>query len=121
MLYFSAFFTRWVGSWFGGTGSGEGIRTAIVWGGCIPGLQFAIAFIILVFVGNTLLSGANLGQTVGIIFTGLYIVFGLWIWIISLKAIAEAHRFSSLKAFLTQITIGVIFTVPFLLFGLLFW
>ena len=42
-LYLSAFLIRWVGSWFAGSGSSEDIRTALVWGGCVPGLQLSAA------------------------------------------------------------------------------
>lgn len=119
-LYLSAFFVRWVGSWFGGTGSGEDIRAAFAWGGWVPNLQVDILFFILTLISSTLLGDSSAGQFSATVLTSLYVAFRIWAWVVSLQAIAEAHEFSGPHALLTQITMIAIFAVPvFLLFVLI--
>ena len=121
-LYLSAFLIRWVGSWFAGSGSSEDIRTALVWGGCVPGLQLSAVLFVFALLSNTVLSGAllSLGQGSVTAFLSVYVILGCWLWIVSLKAIAEAHDFSSYLALLTQIAIVVILVVPVFLISALF-
>lgn len=120
-LYLSAFLVRWVGQhWFGGTGSGENIRAALVWGGWVPNIQIDILFFVLTLISSALAVNFSVELFSPLTLAQLYFAFRIWIWVISLKAIGEAHDFSSLLALLTQLTIVAIFAVPFFLFSVLF-
>ena len=120
-LYLSAFLVRWFGEhWFGGTGSGENIRAALVWGGWVPNIQVDVLFFVLTLISSVLAVNFSVELFSPLTLAQLYFAFKIWVWVISLKAIGEAHDFSSLLALLTQLTIAALFAVPLFLFSVLF-
>lgn len=118
--YIGAGITYFVGKWIGGTGSFRDIKTAYV----VSYIPYLI--ILVLWIVDILVAGPALFEKYGelSLMQGLFIVISslvqvaiaIWVFIISLIAVSEAHRFSMLKAFLTVIIpFGIIFALIMLL------
>ena len=107
ILYVYAFLLRWVGSWFGGQGTGEAMRTATIWGYYLPTLQWRVILLSLTVLGNAL----QFAEIAYILFAFL-VVMSIWTWTVHWRAVAEAHQFTVLKAFFATFIVAVIVGTP---------
>ena len=116
VFYLFAFVLRWVGSWFGGQGTGETVRTATLWGYYLPTAQWRLVLIILTVVSNVFqLAGA------GYFLLAFMGCMSIWTLTVYVRAVAEVHQFTVLKAvFSVLITVFIVvapFGVAFLALG----
>ena len=110
MLYLYAFMLRWIGSWFGGEGTNEGLRAATVWGYYLPAAQMELVLLLPTILSN-IFELAALNDTL----LAAMIVLTVWVFTITFRAIAEAHRFTVVKAFFTTFIASAILVLPFAL------
>ena len=125
--WISAGLAKMVGTWLGGTGRFVELKMA-----------FAVSYIPLILVGvlwipDLLILGKmlfvenfyiSLGQQIWLFVSGIInIVVGVWIFVITIMAIAEAHRFSAWRGFWTivipsvfVITVLLLLFLPFIIF-----
>lgn len=98
-LYIVGGLLKWTGSWLKGQGSHQDVRAAIAWSQ-IPVIIFFIVEMIVFFA-----IGGSLNNP---IYATIFFVFSLWAAIIFLCCLAEAHKFSFVKALLNYIITAVI-------------
>ncbi|MCH9633274.1 MAG: hypothetical protein S4CHLAM6_16270 [Chlamydiae bacterium] len=109
-LYIGGGLLKWTGSWLKGQGSYQDVRSAIAWSQ-IPVLAFFIVeVIILLIVGG---DGGNL------FYTSVLFLLSLWTAIVFLCCLAEAQKFSFLKALISSIITGVIIVAAIVILMLL--
>ncbi|MCG7334541.1 YIP1 family protein [Sporosarcina sp. ACRSM] len=109
-----------VGKWFGGIGKFEELKMAFAIS-YIPIIIGAILWIPdLLILGEALFIediDISAGKWLWLIFSGFIgVVLGIWSFIITIKAIAEAHRFSAWRGLLTVIIPSVVIIIVLLLF-----
>jgi len=119
----------WTGSWFGGTGSWEEVRTAVAWA--------SIPFIakLILWVPQLLLFGREMFTTVMpslevehnplmwaafILLELVDLILTVWYYVVLSKSIGEAHDFSAWKGFFALIIGILLFLLPFVFLGILF-
>ena len=103
-IYVFGWLYRWVGSWLGGQGSAEQVRTAIAWAG-IPSLVGGIL--------GLLAGAAGIRQGVGLgVLVIIWLILRIWQLIISCQMLGEVHRFSAWKGFGTLLIPGALLVVP---------
>ncbi|HEY1011718.1 MAG TPA: YIP1 family protein, partial [Herpetosiphonaceae bacterium] len=112
-LYLSAGLVRWTGSWLGGVATPDEARAAVAWA-TVPTLWGMLLWLPILATGgrvDAVMTLVGLAQA----------VLGIWTFVISLKCLGEAHRFSAWKALGAEILAGLIVLVPFacLLFAIL--
>lgn len=86
-VYLSGAIYTWVGRLLGGRATAAEMRTALAWA-YVPALWVAALMGLL----------ALLGVTSWTVLLGIVAVTELWLWVVQLKAIGEAHDFSSWRA-----------------------
>jgi hypothetical protein len=109
-----------VGKWFGGIGKFEELKMAFA----ISYIPFILGGILwipdLLILGEAVFIedvDISAGKWIWLIFSGFIgIVLGIWSFIITIKAIAEAHRFSAWRGLLTVIIPSVFIVIVLLLF-----
>ncbi|MFC5587652.1 YIP1 family protein [Sporosarcina soli] len=109
-----------VGKWFGGIGEFEELKMAFA----ISYIPFILGGILwipdLLILGEAVFIedvDISAGKWIWLIFSGFIgIVLGIWSFIITIKAIAEAHRFSAWRGLLTVIIPSVLIVIVLLLF-----
>ncbi len=99
VLYIVGGLLKWTGSWLKGQGSYQDVRAAIAWSQIPVLIFFIVEMIILTIVGG---DGGNL------FYATVLFLLSLWAVIIFLCCLAEAHKFSFLKALVSYIVSGVI-------------
>jgi len=128
-LYIGAAILKWSGGLIGGVATRVEMRAAIAWAQ-IPGIAAEIILLAAVLTGVPT-PQAPVSGTLPHIDPGFYkilvveVVLGLWGGIVAMYTIAEVHRFSAWRAFLTtlipalvaMVVLGVIVFVAYILFG----
>jgi len=127
-LYLGSALLTWVGGWLGGDGEHEELRVALTRGVNIPTIILG-----MIWVPQLLLFGVEMfmEQTPRIensvlltmlllLFAFIEIILGIWIFVISLMAIGEAHGFSAWKALGTMLIALVLAMIVLGIFFLLF-
>ncbi|WZY01168.1 YIP1 family protein [Bacillus sp. FSL W7-1360] len=128
-LYLAPWLNKWVGSWIGGKGTTLGLRKAQVHASLKPGIilsVIALPFVFMIgeahFISSTNEDFRFIGETFtplqmwatmawGLLqFTG-----GVWVFVLSLHAIGEAHQFSAWKSLLMGVIIVALLVVLALL------
>ncbi len=97
----------WAGRWMGGTGAFQDIRAAVAWAG-VPNIASIVIWLIQVgMFGNKVFSIIFFGMPLGnmqlkvtYICSIVSIVIMIWGFVILLKSLGEAQRFSAWKALL---------------------
>ncbi|WP_162241903.1 YIP1 family protein [Paenibacillus sp. Leaf72] len=141
-LFLSGVLYKWVGSWFGGTATRHQMYIAFARGVLAPsvliGLLWIPQFVLLgrgsftdtlVYSGG-LASGLDLPggvlMTLSLLFAIIKIVLSIWVFIIMLHAVGEAHQFSAWRALGVSLIITVaiivlvmILVLPFLVIGII--
>lgn len=125
-LYIVSALLKWTGKWIGGQGSYDDIITANAW----SNVPFIGALILWVpqlalfgqemFTSNTPIIDSNpilLFTYVGFGIIG--IIIAIWGFIIWLKCLGEAQRFSAWKALVNLLLPGLIIILPFFVIGLI--
>ena len=121
---------RWVGGWFGGVASSEECRAAMAWGSVPHVVNLALMAVLIVVFGQDLFKAAALegvGNEKAILLIGVglaQITIGIWSAVLSIKCVAEVHRFSAWKALGTfllmfLVLIGVILVIVMAVFALM--
>lgn len=126
-LVIGASIYRGVGSWYGGEGTSDEIRTAIAWAG-LPSVVTLPLFIptVLLFEGN-LFQGTTFRFEQQPLLLLLYVpviaislLASIYQFVLSVVTLAEAHRFSVWRALATIVTPILLFGIPlFLCFSFL--
>jgi Yip1 domain len=128
-IYIMAALVRWTGSWLGGRATLDECRAAIAWGSVPSAVNLALMLGLIGVFGHDLFRTTGLddvGMTKGVILlvVGLgQVVIGVWAAILTVKTVAEVHRFSawrSLSAFLliVAVMLGVIVAIVLAVFAL---
>ncbi|HEY4551948.1 MAG TPA: Yip1 family protein [Bacillaceae bacterium] len=104
-----------VGKWLGGKGTMKEMKMAVAWT-YIPMIWMMILWIPnLAFIGHEMFTKEiepDLGKALMLMFTGcLEIALGIWMMVISARAIGEVHRFSSWKGLLAMVLPGLAIAV----------
>jgi Yip1 domain len=124
---------RWTGSWLGGVANYEETRAAIAWGG-VPNAVILAAMIGLTIVfGHELFTlngmpGGRMSKAYVLIGNGsLQVVLGIWAIVLSIKCLAEVHRFSAwsalgsvILAIFALLGILIVIGILFMVLGILF-
>ncbi|MBN2501062.1 MAG: YIP1 family protein [Anaerolineales bacterium] len=132
--FFGGSYLSWVGSWFGGKATTDQARAALAWSKVplVWGFSYMVpAFLVL---GKDFLMGEYpyvISEIIGFGFSKLWLLvftftffcvgliligFGLWSFVLSVLALAEAHQFSIWKALLTLTTGFGICLLPLICF-----
>lgn len=117
-LFIAGAMLRWTGSWLGGVASSEQVRAAVAWSSVptIWGLLLWIPYLALLggdMFGSEL--GFDLDSPQGIMLLALAaaeLILGIWAFVVFLKCLGEAHRFSAWKALGASLLAGLILIVP---------
>lgn len=117
--YLGAYFLKWVGGWFGGEGTADDMRVVI---GQISGRANLMIGALLIpklliarselFASDTPNLDAN--SLFSFVFSAITVIefaLGMWLFIVSLHAIGEAHGFSAWKSFAVEFILGLILFV----------
>ncbi len=111
--YVLALVIKWTGFWFGGKGSYMDVRSAVAWVNA-PLIWLGILKLIEVILFNSVFpwteiaNGATANATPLVhLFAALNIALGIWIVVILVRVVAEAHKFSSWTA-LAAVVVAVI-------------
>jgi hypothetical protein len=106
---------RWTGSWIGGVASAQECRAAIAWGSVPQAVNLALVLGLIGVFGNDLFRSVDLeatgrGKAAILIAVGLaQIVLGIWSAVLTVKCIAEVHRFSAWKSLGALLLVGLVF------------
>ncbi|OBZ11820.1 hypothetical protein A8L34_15945 [Bacillus sp. FJAT-27264] len=122
-LYVGSFLLKIIGGWLGGQGSRAELQTALARGLFMPAVLLGLMWVPeLLFLGKEMFTSempsleSNMAALlVYFICVVLELVFGVWSFIITMKAIGEAHRFSAWKALLSSVMPILILLVLFFL------
>ncbi|WP_054709755.1 YIP1 family protein [Bacillus sp. JCM 19041] len=130
-LYLMPLLLKWVGSWIGGTGSSLDLRVAVVNSSMRTGILAGVISLPFIFmVGEYYFLNAEAINQVDIqlsqvqvwalsVLLIIALISNIWIIVLSLHAIGEAHGFSAWKALLVEvilfaITVLVILIIAFI-------
>lgn len=103
-LYVYGFLLTWCGRLLGGRGSGKEVRAALAWAN-VPAL-WATALLAVLFVAfNRMDAGLGLSLAVMVV---VMVVGTVWATVAQIKAVAEAHDFSTGRSFLAHVLAGVV-------------
>ena len=113
-LFMSAAVLRWSGSLLGGVASNVEVRAALAWSQVV-GIAGAIILLIAVLMGVSI-PQATPGSLPHLdpAFDKVMVVEGvlaIWGFVVSLKCIAEVHRFSAWRALLAALIPGIVVLV----------
>ncbi|WZY00228.1 YIP1 family protein [Bacillus sp. FSL W7-1360] len=129
-IFVAPWIYKWVGSWIGGKGSVLDLRVALIKGYYKPTLAIAALYLLLsVTLGeNSFVNDVSSGSWVmistprnvlmAVMLLVISVVGSIWVVIIFLHALGEAHKFSAWKSLLMMViiaVIGIIILVPILL------
>ncbi|MDF2927568.1 MAG: hypothetical protein K0R57_6482 [Paenibacillaceae bacterium] len=126
-LYLGSAIIKITGGWIGGQGEYSELRAAFTRGINVPTVLIGTLWVpeLLLFGADMFtsempsLAGSPVLYAIYCFFILLELVFGVWGFIISMKSIGEAHRFSAVKAFWSVLIPGGILLgilVVFMLF-----
>jgi hypothetical protein len=101
----------WAGHLFGGTGDAVAVRAAIAWAGAPAIFAAIIRMALLATLGA---DAAEEGFVVRAVDRFLDLA-DLWVVLLGLVTLAEAHRFSVLRALATSLLGSVVFVLPVVL------
>jgi hypothetical protein len=118
-VYILGLLLKWVGHWFGGEGSYLEVRSAVAWSN-VPIIWLCVlkAFELLL-IGSVVPMGLNDQMAnptmapLAYAFLGINLLLSVWIVVILVRTVAEAHRFGSWHSLFALILSLVIFTVGF--------
>lgn len=99
MLYFLGGLLKWTGSWLGGKGTYQEIRSAIAWAQ-LPVICFFILEMVVLWIVK--------GDSGSLFYTTLLFITGLWSAIILLCCLSEAHQFTFFRAFINYLISSLI-------------
>ncbi|TSB47669.1 YIP1 family protein [Alkalicoccobacillus porphyridii] len=135
MLYLSSWISAVVGRWIGGNGRAADLRVATMRGWMIPSLAtLFISFIDFLLRGDEyFISPAartepreivgfieSLSSGMNSILVIPYFIVSIWVFVIYLKSIGEAHNFSAWMSLLMTIIIVALIFIPLVFIVLLF-
>ncbi len=109
-LYFEGWIYTLTGSWIGGKGTFVDLKCAVGWKN-YPSILTALLY------GLTILAIPN--PWLEALFGFLYLVFGIWGFIILVNLVGEAHRFSAWRGFFTVIIAMILVIFAILIISLL--
>jgi hypothetical protein len=121
-LYINAPLLLWTGSWIRGQAALEDIRAAIAWASVPTICMLPLWVLELGFLGNELFTSKGIDAVTDplllVPLLALMVIHGtvyFWGWIIFLKCLAEAQRFSAWRALGNIALAGAIVIAPFAL------
>jgi hypothetical protein len=97
-----------VGRWLGGRGDAAAVRAALAWSQVPAIFAFLVRLALLVAFGPEALEAGFLARVVQE-FTHLAT---LWVWGLGIVTVAEVHRFSLVRAFVTTCLGSLVFALP---------
>jgi Yip1 domain len=110
----AAVLVRWTGSWLGGMATLQECRAAIAWGSipCLANLAIMLG-LTAVFGHGLFRSGGidddKMAHAILLMTVGLgQITLGIWMLVLTLKAVGEVHEFSAWKALGAFILVGLV-------------
>ncbi|MEJ8302488.1 YIP1 family protein [Saccharibacillus sacchari] len=117
--YLGAHLLKWVGGWFGGEGTADDMRVVIGQISARANLMIGALLIPKLLIARSelfTLETPNLDASplFGFIFwaiTAIEFAWGLWLFIVSLHSIGEAHRFSAWHAFGVEFVLGLFLVI----------
>jgi hypothetical protein len=127
-LYFLSWFLGLVGRWLQGQGTSHDLRVAVTRGYHAPLILLGLLWIpeLLLFGHGMFTSDTSIIES-SMLFTVLFLVFvvlevilGVWIFILFLKSVGEAHEFSAWRALGTVVLAFVIIVFLIVILSLLF-
>ncbi len=116
-LYLGGWLYRWIGSWFGGQAKAKDVRTALAWAQVPMLAVFTLWFVIFLTspAWGMISSDGHLTGRAGAVASVVLIVAGavgmVWQAILTVHALAVAHRFSAWKGFGT-LGVSYAFLIP---------
>lgn len=120
-VYVSAALLHLTGRWLRGGASSEQLRTAVAWGGVPVLVSLALWLPLLLLVGGEMFSdttprlqAGGLPTTIFFVILAAQVVLGIWSFVLSIKAVAEAQDFSAWRALANFVLAGSILLVPIL-------
>jgi hypothetical protein len=120
-VYIASLLFKWVGYWFGGRGSYFDVRAAVAYTN-IPIIWLGIlkAFELLIFgsmfPGVMLLPSNNPALTpLAYVFAGINLLITIWIIVILVRTVAEAHKFNSWLSFFAILLSFIIFVIALII------
>lgn len=103
-LYCLGAFLTWTGRWLGGKGTQEEVRAAYAWGSVPLVWQFGWWFLGFALFGGVMFNTDKVDK-LPLLAQGAYFVFmffgffwDVWAYVVMVKCMAEAHRFSAWRA-----------------------
>lgn len=126
LLYFSySFLIKWIGGWLGGQGSYGDIKMAYAWSNVPLAFGLALWILQMAIFKKELFTSQTTTIDSSLILTSLYylssvtgIVLTVWSIVILIGGVAEAHKFSLLRGF---ISVFMSFLIVLGLVLLTFW
>lgn len=98
-LYVMGGLLKWTGNWLKGSATFAEVRSALAWAQIPVFIFFLIEQLLLWGVGG---DGSNL------VYASVYFIFALWASIIFLCCLAEAQKFSFMKALINYVLAAII-------------
>ncbi|KEO85267.1 Yip1 family protein [Tumebacillus flagellatus] len=128
LLYLAGWLLTMVGRWNGGTGSQEDVRRAWAWSSIPMVWSLPLIFVELGLYGNQVFAkdpeplygpGTLIPVILSLIVSILDVIVGIWSLVVFFKCLAQAHSFSTGKAFATTVYSMLLVAGTVLLFGIL--
>jgi hypothetical protein len=113
-LYLSSWLLRFTGSWLGGTATSESLRTAVAWTQVPLVASLALWAIALPVFGSDLFSSStptiDANPLLFLGFSLIDITFAIWVVVLLLIGLSEAHRFTVWRAAASIVAIDSLLT-----------
>ena len=121
-LYVGSYLIHWTGKWIGGTSSLQNIRAAMAWAS-IPMVLTLLLLIpeIIVFgeemytTQTPIVDSSTLLLYAFVIFSVIYLILGIWSFILYLHCLGQVQGFSLLKMFGNILLAGLVIIIPIVL------
>ena len=125
-LYVGSYLIHWTGKWIGGTSSLQNIRAAMAWASMPTVISLLLLIPEVILFGEEMyttqtpiVDSSTLLLYAFVIFSVIYLILGIWSFILYLHCLGQVQGFSLLKMFGNILLAGLVIIIPIGLFVLL--
>jgi len=121
-LYVGSYLIHWTGKWIGGTSSLQNIRAAMAWASMPTVISLLLLIPEVILFGEEMyttqtpiVDSSTLLLYAFVIFSVIYLILGIWSFILYLHCLGQVQGFSLLKMFGNILLAGLLIIIPIVL------
>jgi len=121
-LYVGSYLIHWTGKWIGGTSSLQNIRAAMAWASMPTVISLLLLIPEVILFGEEMyttqtpiVDSSTLLLYAFVIFSVIYLILGIWSFILYLHCLGQVQGFSLLKMFGNILLAGLVIIIPIVL------